>query len=406
MTVDVSVEQQARQVNDYFDAALNLHKYVVASHWNAQGLVGPDPGIRFNYRIGRFVKSYFPSRSWNDDLYYLQAQGYWTAANWQLFSRTGNDAYRDIALSCSKYMLAQQRDDGAWDYPNPEWKGRIATVEGTWAAIGLLDSYRQSGDSTFLQGALRWHRFALDTIGFQRVNDQLAVNYFANKKDKGGRVPAASANVLRLFAELAHVTGRTDYLEPCKGLVNFLRTVQTSTGEFPYAVEGLDVRETRLHFQCYQYNAFQCLELIRYFEITDDTAVLPLIAAVLGFLSQGLGSDGHVLYQCCNRYRAVTYHAAAVGAAFARARQLGIDGYEDLSHRAFSYVLRMRQPDGGYIYSRRDYRLLSDRRSYPRYLAMILYHLLLRASAGKKSAGREAGPVQTVLEPREMVAGR
>ncbi len=38
-------------------AAISLHRYMVGRHWTGHALVGPDPGIRFNYRIGRFVKS-------------------------------------------------------------------------------------------------------------------------------------------------------------------------------------------------------------------------------------------------------------------------------------------------------------------------------------------------------------
>jgi hypothetical protein len=374
-------------MNDYFDAALSLHKYLVANHWNGRGLLGPDPGIRFNYRLGRFMKSYLRRWSWNDDLYYLQGQGYWALANWQLFARTRDDTYRDIALRCSEYMLAQQRDDGAWDYPNPEWKGRVATVEGLWASLGLLDSYRRTAESAFLEGARKWHRFLINSIGFQHVNNEAAINYFANRES--ARIPNNSADALRFLAELADATARTDYLRPCAGLINFLRATQTPTGEFPYAVGRAGNSSVRPHFQCYQYNAFQCLELIRYYEITGDSGLMPIIEGVVGFLSESLTDDGHVRYQCGDRHRAVTYHAAAVGAAFAQAGQLGIGGCEDLSHRAFSYVLRMRQPDGSYIYSRRDYGLLSDRRSYPRYLAMILHHLLLRVATDEKRAGCE-----------------
>ncbi|MDP8923314.1 MAG: hypothetical protein M3O34_10625, partial [Chloroflexota bacterium] len=107
----------------YLGAAERLHRYLVAKHWTGSGLVGPDPGIRFNYRIGRFVKSGLRGVAWGDDLYYLQGQGYWTLANWQLFGRSGDEAYRDLAVGCSLGMLAEQRADGAWDYPNPEWRG-------------------------------------------------------------------------------------------------------------------------------------------------------------------------------------------------------------------------------------------------------------------------------------------
>ena len=103
---------------------------------------------------------------------------------------------------------------------------------------------------------------------------------------------------------------------------------------------------------------------------------MELVEKLLLFLRLGLADDGHALYECGSRYRAVTYHAAALGAAFSGAGQLGISGYDELSDRAFRYVLNRQRPDGGFPYSQRDYFVLSDKRSYPRYLAMILFHLL------------------------------
>ncbi|MHB0870139.1 MAG: hypothetical protein ACYC66_01670 [Chloroflexota bacterium] len=371
-----------------FDAALKLHRYLVDHHWDGRALVGPDPGIRFNYRIGRFLKSYLPGIDWRDDYYYLQAQGYWLLANWQLFLSTGEEGYRSIALECSWEMLARQREDGAWIYPNREWAGRIATAEGSWASLGLLESFRQTSDPAFLAGALRWHRFLVEIIGFQRICDELAVNYFAYRQ--GPRVPNNSAFVLRLLGELAQLTRSGEYLRPAAGMVAFLRSAQKASGEFPYTVDGVVVRDTRPHFQCYQYNAFQCLDLMGYHEATGDTAALPLIERGLAFLRSGVAVDGHAMYECGNRYRKVAYHAAALAAAFSRAGQMGMEGYRDVAERGYRYLLGQQLPHGEFPYSREDYRLLADRRSYPRYLAMILHHLLLPISSSvRETAAKE-----------------
>lgn len=372
-----------------FHAALKIHQYLVRHHLDDYGLVGPDPGVRFNYRMGRFVKSYLPVVKWNDHYYYLQAQAYWTLANWLLFARTGTGTYRELALGCSDRMLAKQRADGAWDYPNPEWKGRVATNEGTWAALGLLESYRFSSDSAWLQGALRWHRFLMEVTGFQRVGDELAVNYFAGRE--GGRVPNNSITVLRMFAELAAITGDDTYWRPCPGLLTFIRRVQTEWGEFPYVVASRTLEATRPHFQCYQYNAFECLNLMRYHDVTGDATLVPTIARQLRFLAQGISESGYARYQCGHQRRRVTYHTAACGAAFSRAHQFGIDGFAELADRTFTYVLGRQKADGAVIHSQRDYGVLTDRRSYPRYLAMMLYHLLYATAARGKPRG-EASP--------------
>ena len=63
-------------------------------------------------------------------------------------------------------------------------------------------------------------------------------------------------------------------------------------------------------------------------------------------------------------------------AALVSAGQLGIDDYDALASGCYRYVLERQEADGRFRYSKGDYRLLSDGRAYPRYLAMILVHLL------------------------------
>jgi hypothetical protein len=367
-------QQETMKLEPSTTAALRLHEYLTRAHWDGHRLVGPDVGIRFNSRIGRFIKSYLRGIPWNDDYCYLQAQGYWVLGNWQLFSLFGEEKYREIAVRCSGSILAQQREDGAWEYPNPEWRGRIATVEGTWAALGLLESYRQTGDAKLLAGAQEWHEFLVREIGFQQVGEELAANYFSGRQ--GSRIPNISAFVLPFLAELAEATGQEAYLEPCCGLMQFLQAAQETSGEFPYAVPGEPGSRCWRHFQCFQYNAFQCVDLMRYYDLSGDAAARPLIRKVLSFLRRGCAEDGHSFFECGDRHREVTYHTAVLARAFAKARGMSIDGYDALAKRAYSYLLSVQRPDGGFSFSRRDYFFLSDQRSYPRNLAMILSHLL------------------------------
>ena len=125
---------------------------------------------------------------------------------------------------------------------------------------------------------------------------------------------------------------------------DFISRAQKPSGEFPYTVSvGGKTRSARPHFQCYQYNAFECLNLMRYHGLSRDDSALSLISRQLDFLSGGLGGDGHASYDCGERRRSVTYHSAALAAAFAEAGRLGMAGYEVLSERAYSYVLRLQQ---------------------------------------------------------------
>ncbi|MCB0194333.1 MAG: hypothetical protein KDJ65_20450 [Anaerolineae bacterium] len=382
-------------MKDLVGVALKLHTHIVDKHWNGQALFGPDPGVRYNYRIFRFLKSYLRNISWNDDMYYLQAQSYWSIGNWALFTLTGDNKYRQIAVSCSEYVLERQRDDGAWDYPNPEWKGRTATVEGTWAALGLLETYRHTKHSIFLDGALRWHKYMIDVVGFQKMGDELAVNYFANMGTV--RVTNNSTTVLSFLAELADATGDETYLEHRTGLINFIQRVQMPSGELPYGVGGeSNPTYSREHFQCYQYNAFECLSLLKYYELTQDEAIVPTITNLLSYLSEGVAEDGHAYYNCDKPLRTVTYHATALAATFVQAKRLGFSSYDKLTERAYGYVLSQQKKDG-FVHSRRDYGVLSDQRSYPRYLSMIMYHLLFPTlQDAETSSEREQLVTETV----------
>jgi len=368
--------------NSYLHASLLLHQHLVGTHWTGQALIGPDPGIRFAYRIGRVIKSGSPWFSWRDDLHYLQAQAYWVLGNWRLFSLTGNQVYRDIAIACSDGMLDRQRPDGAWDYPHPEWRGRVAATEGIWASIGLLETYRKTKDHRYLAGAQQWYRYLTEHIGFQGTAGDLSVNYFASHRRS--RVLNVSIDVLRLLAELGNITGDERFLTNCAGLLNFVETSQKDTGELPYAVTPeYSTNDDRPNFQCFKYNAFSAIGLARYFELSNNAQAYAILRGIVKFVGRGLDHDGRPYYDCNTRYRHVVYHATAIGAALFHAKRLGIDIDQGRMERAYQFVVSRQREDGSFPYSRGDYRLLSDGRSYPRYLAMILTHLLLASPSAE-----------------------
>ncbi len=363
--------------NDLFSAAERLHTYLLMKHWNGQALVGPDPGIRFNSRVGRFVKSYAKFLPWSDDLVYLQAQGYWILDNWLMFDLSGSGQYGDLARASSEYVLSIQRPGGYWNYPNPEWKGRIATVEGCFAALGLLESYARIKYEPFLIGAIQWYQYLIRDMGFRRQDRDglLAVNYFAHHQGDGGGVPNNSTLALWFLARLAQLSGDDQYLELCGPMVAWLIDVQVESGELPYAVSS-PTTKGRTHFLCFQYNAFEFMELVHYFKLTGDQAVLPMARRLAGYLATGLSESGAARYDCTHDLPEVTYYTSAVAQALSQATLLDLGDYSAPAEQAFARVLAQQEPNGGSsFYSRKNYRLLSDRRSYPRYLSMILNHL-------------------------------
>lgn len=362
----------------YLEAALKLHQYIVNEHWNGQALVGPDPGIRFNARIGRFVKSYLPFLPWSDNLTYLQAQGYWILNNWLMADLLDDEQYRNLAWASSEYVLAAQHPEGYWDYPNPEWKGRIATVEGCFAALGLLESYDRVQYEPFLIGVKKWYQFLIDGIGFREQDDDglLAINYFAHNSGRGGGVPNNTTLVLWNLAKLAKVTNDDRFLITCGPMVAWLNHVQLQSGELPYAVGNIKSKD-RIHFLCYQYNAFEFMDLVYYYRITGDQAIWSVLKHLASYLSTGLTEEGVACYDCLHKTPEVTYYTSAIAQALSQATLLGIGDFRSLADQAFKQILSRQKTNGGFtFYSRANYGFLSDGRSYPRYLSMILNHLL------------------------------
>lgn len=366
-------------VDALLSAATRLHAYLAREHWVGRSLIGPDAGIRFNARIGRFVKSYLRRYPWCDDLYYLQAQGYWTMDNWLLSEITGEERYAEIARACSVGVLQAQHPDGHWDYPNREWRGRIATVEGCFGAINLLETYAHTHEQTFLDGAVKWYRFMIEEVGYQRDGDYLAINYFSNVP--GSRVPNNSTLALRTVAQLYAATKDRECLQDAASMVAWLRSVQLPTGELPYAV-GSKTGPDRPHFLCFQYNAFEFMDLVTYRRLTGDEEILPVLSGLAPYLAGGVLPNGAAAFDCFHHVPEVAYYGAALATALSQATMLGLGDYRAISEKAYAHVLSRQRADGGLSYfSRANYRFLADRRSYPRYLSMVLNSLLLEVQA-------------------------
>jgi hypothetical protein len=358
-------------------AARNLHHYLQQEHWTGQLLVGADPGVRINARIGRFAKSYLRVIPWRDQMVYLQAQGYWILDQWLLADLFDEADHGPTAIACAEAVLELQRPPGYWEYPNPEWKGRIATVEGCYAALGLLECYARTGDARFLAGAKRWHNYLIGTIGFRAQRDpgMLAINYFSHQHGDGGGVPNNTALALRNMARLADLTHDDRYLTHGPSLVGWLAHVQLESGELPYSV-GSQENIDRPHFLCYQYNAFEFIDLVHYYRITGDGAICPILERIAGYLSGGLSENGAARYDCTRATPEVLYYTSAIARALSQATTMKLGSFAALAGRAFQHVLSQQCTDGSFrFHSRANYGLLTDRRPYPRYLAMILNHL-------------------------------
>jgi len=349
-------------------AAKRLYEYIVETHWRDGHLIGPDPVGKIQWRITRFIRSYFPQLP-NDDQYtYLQGMAYWLRANLKLGALTEQSRYFEIAAQCADYMVNAQSPDGVWLHPPiPGRRGFVSTVEGVWASLGLTSMYRASKRQQYLEAAMKWYETQVHDIGFQKAPSGLSANYYAHSQIL---VPNVTTMLIWLCAELFDLTGDSHYQTYIEPMIEFVGSSQLDSGELPYEYEN------RPHFMCYQYNSFEFLDLANYYTLTNDATVLPILSKLAAYLTTGVMETGSCRYNCSRTTPEVNYWTAALAAALSRASELHLGDYTALSHRGFRHLIAQQRPDGGFDFSRYNYRLLSDKRSYPRYLAMILYMLL------------------------------
>ncbi|MFB3922083.1 MAG: hypothetical protein ACE145_10190 [Terriglobia bacterium] len=353
-------------------AAERLHAHLLRRHYDRGLLRGPDAGVRFNLRLWRFVRNALDFIPWHDDFVFMQTQGYWVLANWMLYEATREPRYRDLALESTEATLQLQRPDGAWAYPLPERKHLIATVEGDWGAVALLASYAREPHKEFLAGAVRWYDFLVKQIGFQKQRVGKAINYFDRPR---GNVPNNSVEAAWLFLRLWKATGDDQFLEHVDGLLEFVAAVQLPSGELPYVVESPHERG-RVHYLCFQYNAFQFLKLAWCAGLKPGTKADDILPPLARFLAQGVTPRGASRADCAHAGPEVDYYTAVLAAALREADELGLVPSRDLSDRCYARILQRQRANGSFAYSTGDYGFLRDSRSYPRPLAMTLFHLL------------------------------
>jgi hypothetical protein len=358
------------------DAALRLHAALEFRHLHGGRLEGADQGVRWNIRVWRFWRSYFPALAPRERHFFLQGQGYWALANWTLFELTGQARFRERAREATEVIDHAQRLTGAWVYPLRERRRLTATVEGDFAAVALLEGYRRGLGDHLLEAAKRWHDYVEISIGYQDHPGGIAINYFDRPR---GLVPNNTAEWIWVLGRYASITGDERYLGRVPQLLGFLERVQLPSGELPYEIGGRYQPRTRLHYLCYQYNAFQCMKLAWFAEATDSARARALAIRLADYLKGGVTATGAVRASCHAVLPEVVYYADAVGLALHTVTRLGWADHGVLADRAFAWVLTRQRKDGSFPFSRGDYYVLADRNPYPRALAMTLYHLVERA---------------------------
>ncbi|MGH9354720.1 MAG: hypothetical protein ACRD10_01155 [Terriglobia bacterium] len=354
-------------------AARRLHTYLCRSHLHDGMLAGPDSGVRFNLRAWRFLKSTLSFLPWHDDYVFMQTQGYWILANWAIYQTTREEPFRALALEATEGVRRLQTPEGYWRYPLPARRHLVATVEGNWAAAGLLASFMATGRGDFLAAAVRWYEFLIGRIGFQPHRRGKAINYFDRPR---GKIPNNSVEAAWLFLRLWKATGEESFREHVEPLLEFVADVQLPSGELPYVVESPWERG-REHYLCFQYNAFQFMKLAWCVRLDPQSGARKLLRGLAQFLQAGVTGHGASAADCRHRLPEVDYYTAALAAALHEAASFGFKEAEPAGERCYSRILSRQRPDGSFGFSQGDYGVLNDRRSYPRAQVMTLFHLLL-----------------------------
>ncbi|HLW78830.1 MAG TPA: hypothetical protein VKU44_04440 [Terriglobia bacterium] len=374
-------------------AATRLHAHLERRHLD-RGLVrGPDAGVRFNLRLTRFVKSALGFIPWRDGYVFMQTQGYWILSNWMLYETTGHSRYRDLALEATEATVKLQLPAGGWVYPLPERRHLIATVEGNWGAIGLLATNAREPRAELAADAVRWYEFLVQHIGFQEHPRGKAINYFDQPR---GKIPNNSVEAAWFFARLWRATGEARFLDHVPALLDFVAAVQLPSGELPYIVGG-PLEPGRVHYLCFQYNAFQFLKLAwlsSALAAASDADALAsrahaIMAPLARFLERGVTASGACAADCSHQRPELDYHTAVLGAALGEAARLNLVASAGAGGRCYDRLLDRQSAAGEFGHSSGDYGFLRDSRSYPRPLAMTLFHLLYPIAGDGFAAGAD-----------------
>jgi hypothetical protein len=117
---------------------------------------------------------------------------------------------------------------------------------------------------------------------------------------------------------------------------------------------------------------------VHYRRLTGDDSVGPILEPLAEFLGAGVTRELHCAYDCDDRRTTVLYYDLALAQALKQASDLGLGSHDATVSEIYRQVIGSQRADGGFAYhSARNYGFLRDVRSYPRYLAIMLRHLLL-----------------------------
>lgn len=207
--------------NRYRDSALSALQWVAEHAWQE--------------KTGRFYDLYSPERhkfifgvygSQNrpllDDAVFLKG-----------FQLSGNRLFREIAFATAETLLADENPPGNWIryIPCDSNAGFIHPRHAYWWGNPMLDLYRESGDSRFLDAFIRsveWYRHAIRRDGglFRDTYTDFSTPSF-------GHAASGSACAALCFERYFSISGDPSILPDLENTLNFCMRMQFTRAEDP-----------------------------------------------------------------------------------------------------------------------------------------------------------------------------
>ena len=287
--------------------------------------------------------------------------------NIEMYKKTKDKEYLNQAIDGSNWLIQNQNKAGFWVFTTFERKRRrVQTVDSTMGALALISLYKVTGNSKLLLISKRWLEYIINN-GLIKKKDHTYCMYYLDGDMEDLEVTNVACCIVHLMSEFYKVSNEGKYKKIADNLIPFIKSMQLSSGEFRYSSK-------RDHYQGPQYNAFQLIFLLSYYEITKDKDLKNILEATKNYLESSVNKDGSVQfgpvkYAFNTSNRKLYYHSAAVAAALSEYKyQIGNVNERKILD-SISFALLGQRIDGSFSFGQNAlFGLIDDIVPYPRYI--------------------------------------
>lgn len=283
------------------------------------------------------------------------------------YQYSGDERLRKLLDMTVADLMSLQETDGCISDTVPELQPYHSDMwDRKYTLLGLVNTYESTGDPRVLRSAIKMADHTLSQVGPSPKVRIVDTSFNSSPTNPTGWFYGIeSSSILEPFMRLYHLTGKKEYFEFARYIVEDEGC--TSTGNlFEEMLAGKDARDLVLGKACHAYSITSCFEgLMEYYRATGNenckNAAMKLYEniqakelAVIGTYC-GLGPGGNenfchtALYQTCPKVQGLEACSAPRWMAFCR-HLLGITGdskfADDYELSLYNAVLGSIRPDG------------------------------------------------------------